>query len=324
MKTIFNKKEGLYQFFLLIFFLIISPCYIYSQVFQQSNTNLGCTNSNIINLGIGNCSPYLDTRITIKNTTNFNSGGKANLVSELNSTGDFGLLSAVNRDNSKSFAGFYNDGNGYEETFIVYGNGNTEISGILKVFTENTQLAMFAYNDNNAGATRPRLNIWGSPNKINLRTTYNTGGAELSLGTNSVPDALLVKDNGKIMIGNVNTNGNYLLYVEKGILAEKVRVALKNTGDWADHVFQKDYPLMTLNQLEKFILKEKHLPQIPSATELLEKGIDLGKMDARLLEKIEELTLYTIEQEKQILNLKSENEAVKKRLIEIEKLLLKK
>ncbi|MCL2291408.1 MAG: hypothetical protein FWC34_12020 [Bacteroidetes bacterium] len=80
---------------------------------------------------------------------------------------------------------------------------------------------------------------------------------------------------------------------------------------WYDHVFYPDYELRPLSDLEQFIKENHHLPEIPSAKEVQENGIDLGSMQGKLLLKIEELTLYTIEQQKLI-------EALEKRLSELE------
>lgn len=116
---------------------------------------------------------------------------------------------------------------------------------------------------------------------------------------------------GKLQIGEVTTPGDYKLYVEQGILTEKVKVAVKTTGDWADYVFAPDYQLMPLAEVEAFTKENGHLPNVPSADEMVTEGLDVAKMDAKLLEKVEELTLYLIEQQKQIDALKAELEAVK-------------
>lgn len=106
---------------------------------------------------------------------------------------------------------------------------------------------------------------------------------------------------GRVRIGNVPTDfDGYKLYVEEGILTEKVKVAIKGSKDWFDHVFEPDYKLMPLPELEKFIQKNKHLPGIPTATEVVKDGLDLGKMNALLLQKVEELTLHVIELKKEL------------------------
>lgn len=99
--------------------------------------------------------------------------------------------------------------------------------------------------------------------------------------------------------------GPYWLWVKNGIMTERLKVAVKNTGDWKDYVFDKDYKLRTLDEVEDFIKIYKHLPEIPSAEEVVRDGIDVQTMDAKLLQKIEELTLYVIELKKEINQLKT-------------------
>ena len=100
------------------------------------------------------------------------------------------------------------------------------------------------------------------------------------------------------------------------MVAEEVKVQLQ--ANWPDYVFDKAYKLSTLKEVEKHIIKKGHLPNIPSAEEVKkEDGIELGAMNTKLLEKIEELTLYTIQQEKDINKANDNNE---KLLSVIEKL----
>ena len=152
---------------------------------------------------------------------------------------------------------------------------------------------------------------------------YNTGAGGLNFWKPSGATTghsnydLFIRNDGKVSIGLDPTlattfNGNYSLYVENGILTEKVKVALKNTTDWADYVFDKDYELMPLNKVEAFVSEHHHLPGVPSAEEVKKSGIDVATMDAKLLEKIEELTLHMIELEKKYNALKEELEATKK------------
>jgi hypothetical protein len=71
-------------------------------------------------------------------------------------------------------------------------------------------------------------------------------------------------------------------------------------ADWPDYVFEQEYPLMSLYELEASIRNEKHLPGIPSAEEVEKEGITVGEIQSQMLKKIEELTLYTIAQQKQL------------------------
>ncbi|OJW79025.1 MAG: hypothetical protein BGO59_10230 [Spirosoma sp. 48-14] len=90
----------------------------------------------------------------------------------------------------------------------------------------------------------------------------------------------------------------YKLYVAEGILTEKVKVAVKSTSNWSDKVFEKGYHLRNLSEVEQYINQRKHLPGVPSAKEMVLSGNNLHETDAILLEKIEELTLYSIQLQK--------------------------
>jgi hypothetical protein len=114
-----------------------------------------------------------------------------------------------------------------------------------------------------------------------------------------------INSSGNIGIGTTNP-GSFKLAVEGKIGAREVKVTLENP--WPDYVFNKEYPLLDIAALDKYITINKHLPGIPSSKEIKEnKGIELGQMTAKLLEKIEELTLYVIQ-------LKKENDEIKVKL----------
>jgi hypothetical protein len=102
--------------------------------------------------------------------------------------------------------------------------------------------------------------------------------------------------------------GGYNLLVKGGILTEKVKVALAQAGtDWADYVFEDSYSLMPLAEVEAFTKANKHLPNVPSAEEMVNSGLDVAATSKMFMEKIEELTLYIIQLKKEINELKSSN-----------------
>tara|TARA_R110002051_G_scaffold138268_1_gene211018 strand:- start:19120 stop:20940 length:1821 start_codon:yes stop_codon:yes gene_type:complete len=122
-------------------------------------------------------------------------------------------------------------------------------------------------------------------------------------------------------IGTTNTQG-YRLAVAGNVVAEEIKVALQ--VNWPDFVFENDYTLPTLKEVEEHIIKNGYLINMPSASTVKENGIKLGEMNAMLLQKIEELTLYTIAQEKKIKLLEIENnkiEELSKRLLDLEQAL---
>lgn len=125
-----------------------------------------------------------------------------------------------------------------------------------------------------------------------------------------------VKLNGKVGVGGVTafpiaaggtSLTNYQLFVKGGVLAEEVRVATT----WADYVFEDNYVLPTLEEVECFIAENGHLPNVPSAKQVAEEGISLGDIAKVQQEKIEELTLYVIEQKKALKEQQSEIEVLK-------------
>ncbi len=127
--------------------------------------------------------------------------------------------------------------------------------------------------------------------------TYNSGQpGELMFGFHN---------NGNFYWGCV-ANSNYPMYLNGStgdlgitgkLTSDEVEVKL---GGWPDFVFAPTYKLPTLKEVENYINENNHLPDVPSEKEVIENGINLGEMDATLLQKIEELTLYTIEQQKQL------------------------
>lgn len=157
-----------------------------------------------------------------------------------------------------------------------------------------------------------QLSLWGSnPNKIislgDLEFWIQTTGPNfnvLTLQPHQVEVFGMLTSheivvNGMLTCSEAEVNGT--------IKCKEIEVTLDG---WEDRVFNGDYNLKSLVEVEKFIEANKHLPDIPSEAEVLENGVNLGEMDALLLRKIEELTLYVIQ-------LKHENESLSD---EIEKL----
>ena len=92
------------------------------------------------------------------------------------------------------------------------------------------------------------------------------------------------------------TQGSRHLSVNGSICAKEIKVET----DWADYVFDSDYKLRSLSEVKQHIAENKHLPGIPTEAEVTETGMNLGEMQVKLLQKIEELTLYVIRQQEMI------------------------
>jgi len=131
-------------------------------------------------------------------------------------------------------------------------------------------------------------------NKLKFRLY---AGSSASLEPN---DVMVLVGNGNVGIGIPNPNNK--LDVNGTIHSKEVKVDM--TG-WSDFVFKKEYNLPTLEQIEKHIAEKGHLENIPNEEEVLNNGINLGEMNSKLLQKIEELTLYLIEQNKKTEELKT-------------------
>jgi trimeric autotransporter adhesin len=128
-------------------------------------------------------------------------------------------------------------------------------------------------------------------------------------------EAMSINSDGSVGIGIPPSYPvGYKLYVTGGILTEKVKVAVRTTSDWMDFVFDKEYKLMSIEERANFISKNKHLPGIPSAEEVVKDGIDLQKMDAKLLEQIECLNLYIIKMNQELKDLRAENKLMNEKL----------
>ncbi len=130
-----------------------------------------------------------------------------------------------------------------------------------------------------------------------------------------------VASNGNMGIGTASPTEK--LSVDGTVLAKKVRVSAAGSPDWPDYVFAPSYELRALSEVENYIKENQHLPEVPSAKDIEANGLDLGSMDATLLKKVEELTLYLIQESKEKDELKKENKDLKETLDNILKRLEK-
>jgi hypothetical protein len=140
---------------------------------------------------------------------------------------------------------------------------------------------------------------------------YNTSNFAIGVGTSS--DAAFtnpfftITNSGLVGIGT--TVPDEMLTVKGKIHTQEVIINL--SGPLADYVFNKNYKLMPLNRVEEYVNANNHLPEMPSASEVSKNGLSMGEMQNKLLQKVEELTLYSIQQQKEIQALHSEIDALK-------------
>ncbi|GAB3959090.1 hypothetical protein GCM10028805_54540 [Spirosoma harenae] len=188
---------------------------------------------------------------------------------------------------------------------VNVGIGTTTPSTKLHITTGTANTSGLRLQDLTSSSPASQLNV------TKFLTVDGTGNVILGSTTSSLRvgadswsvsgDQLQNTNSGSVVIGkSLSVPAGYKLVVEQGILTERVKVAVKNTSEWSDYVFKPGYSLKPLSEVEQYIAKHEHLPGIPSATEMVKQGNDLHQTDAKLLAKIEELTLYSIQQDKKI------------------------
>ncbi len=199
--------------------------------------------------------------------------------------------------------------------FIVSRGQNQTIS-LNYCFGFNPSTDTFTYNGTEIG--NYSLGWYSLPSSAEARLS-GYGGIKLFTGRQL---RMIVLSTGNVGIGTLTPDAK--LAVKGKIHAEEVKVDLSVPGP--DYVFKEDYDLKSLEEVQTYIKEHGHLPNIPSAKEMEANGIQLGEMNMKLLEKVEELMLYTLEQEKKIQNLKVQNSKIeqeKRKMVELESRLQK-
>ncbi len=149
------------------------------------------------------------------------------------------------------------------------------------------------------------IQSWGVNSMYSMSMGFNgnnaiieTAGSDLSINNTCGKNITMCTGGGTVGIGDTHVPPGYKLGVNGKIMAVEMHVKLR--ANWPDYVFTGNYKALSLKELEIYFKKYKHLPEIPSESEVAKNGLDLGEMDAALLKKIEELTLFIVEQQKQI------------------------
>ncbi|RZJ73518.1 hypothetical protein [Flavobacterium sp.] len=261
------------------------------------------------------------------NTTGYTNTFLGNQSGALNTTGIenlfFGHAAGYNNTSGGwniclGNASGYNLSSGGGNIFIGHAAGNATTTAL-----GNTYIG-FGAGQNATGEYSVFLGSEAGKNETTSRKLYidNSSTANPLIWGDFTADQL--KFHGKVGIGGNSSTAfgafpttaggvsvsNYNLFVKGGILTEEVRVNLTSGGTWADYVFEEDYDLKPLSEVKRFIDENGHLPNVPSAAEVKRDGIELGNMAKIQQEKIEELTLYLIQQQKEIDELKAQVKAL--------------
>ncbi|MFA4853265.1 MAG: hypothetical protein WC599_12175, partial [Bacteroidales bacterium] len=174
-----------------------------------------------------------------------------------------------------------------------------QFSGMIQSWGTNdegyTNVMSMGFDDANA-----IIDIAGTSTNVAPRLLINYYcGKDVFINTGDNGGNVVLARLGNVGIGTDDIPSGYkLAIVGKTIASDEIIIKLQT--EWYDFVFGKDYKLIGLNELEKYVNKNNHLPGIPSASEIKTNGVPLAEMSSLLLKKVEELTLYLIEQNKKL------------------------
>nr|WP_299069375.1 hypothetical protein [uncultured Allomuricauda sp.] len=305
--------------YLALFLLTFLAMFPTNAQWTPNGNNITTTN----NVGIGTINPIY-AKVQIR-------GGATHQLLALNRPdndvpalylGNDGSDNAAIAANNSDLTFGRNLGGSYTEHMRIQNSGNVGIG---------TTNPIFAKIQVRGGATHQLLALNRPDNDVPALYLGNDGSDNAAIAANnsdltfgkdlggSYTEHMRIQNSGNVGIGTSSPDSK--LAVNGVIHSKEVRVDLIG---WPDYVFKKQYYLPSLEEVEDHIKQKGHLKDIPSAQEVLENGIFLGDMNAKLLQKIEELTLYTIQQQKEIQSLKKENgelKSISTRLAEIEKLI---
>lgn len=238
-------------------------------------------------------------------------------------TTNYGVRTTVNGSSTNNY-GFYADvSGGTSNNWAAYLIGEIYGSKTLSIGTTNTSFAdvhivgqttlgkmilapSSTVNDSAmiflSEASTPTYGMgWlydGNNNKMKLFTDGSSATADYD-------HIIIQRDGGEIAINTETFASGYQMSVNGKIICTELRVA--DVGSWPDYVFSSEYQLMPLDELEESITENGHLPNIPSAAQVEAEGMEVGQMNKLLMEKVEELTLYIIDLNKQ---LEAQNERI--------------
>ncbi|MEM9337680.1 MAG: hypothetical protein AAGA66_03065 [Bacteroidota bacterium] len=279
---------------------------------ENGNVGIGTTTPGDFKLAIHASNDYY-SNIRLTNNANVSNGVQFGNVARLNNDAEI-----WNFENA-----FFRIGTNNTERFRVAADGKIGIGTSDPIVKLDIRSSLWVgSNSSNGLFISNNLDRYGVGNTNVLIETQNStplqirasGDADLVLGSTSE----IMRLNGEGNVGIGTSTPSHKLEVFGTIRAIEIRC---EAPPWPDYVFEEDYELPSIESVESFIKSEGHLPEMPTAEEVAADGVALGEMNRLLLQKVEELTLYTIEQQKEIKQLKEgENVLIQQLLKRIEKI----
>ncbi len=205
--------------------------------------------------------------------------------------------------NTASADTYFINTRGTNDISIERRNGSPSDSYQLKVFKNGTNYDFVIQINNNYVNLLVQSWLFNGPldqitaaKPIDIIKYNPSGKTDVTASFNKI--IFIASDKrGNIGIGTLSPKAK--LDVRGTVRAKEVKIEM-NAGEGADFVFEQDYNLRPLSEVEAFINENKHLPEVPSEKQMTEDGLDMSKMQIKLLQKIEEMTLYIIQQQKQL------------------------
>ncbi|HEY8935007.1 MAG TPA: hypothetical protein VIM65_07285 [Cyclobacteriaceae bacterium] len=295
----------------------------YSQEWKTSGTYIYNNNTGNVGIGTGTTAPgdklTVVGNISLPLLNSIGYGQSDRFTYDGKSIGNYTLGWYNDSGNTGAPSSYYSGYGGIKfftqaaPRMVISSNGNIGINNtspnfLIDMITTTTYQGIQLFQSNGKWVRFYSSSLLGG--SFNNITSNNDAGIVFGniAGINTVDQGFVIVPHrgdrsglritpaGNVAIGVNDTNG-YRFAVGGKMIAEEVNVKLQ--ANWPDYVFEKNYDLPSLEKLNEFITKNKHLPEMPAACSIEENGINLGEMNVLLLKKVEELTLYVIELQRQ-------------------------